>query len=443
MIRINVDTTGYQQDFNISRLKYVLDFISNHPSSPEDINFSVNEKNTGEGINISYSEINGDVKFWIKPNYIYFKKNPETRINVIHKKYIFNEIELIGFCNYGSADIIPFDIFETIFFHISRYEEWFFAGGEKDKHGTMRSKAQFLVKNHLHHSPVVDHLVYYFYASLGLTPKKLITTFSLTHDIDFIRKFSGFFKFLKGYGNILFFQKSKLKNIILHTQHYILFKVGKRKDTYDTFQWLLVYNESITQKVIYFLTGGKTKYEGFFDINSLDVKNIIEQAKEKGYRIGLHPSYNSMNELDIIREELEVLTQLTKENIELSRQHYLRFDPCITTKLLDSVNIKSDSSLGYRDLIGFRCGTGFPYHLYDFENERAFKCLEVPLVVMDVAGMRECGGDSSKWVKLISEFMAENRYYTHITFNFHNSFFDPVVVDVGLLKKWYLQQFGT
>ena len=62
---------------------------------------------------------------------------------------------------------------------------------------------------------------------------------------------------------------------------------------------------------------------------------------------------------------------------------------------------------------------------------------------MDVAGMRECGGDSSQWVKLISEFMTENRYYTHITFNFHNSFFDPVVVDVDLLKKWYLQQFGT
>lgn len=44
MILINVDIPGLLHDFNISRLKYVLDFIANHPSSPGGVKFSINEK---------------------------------------------------------------------------------------------------------------------------------------------------------------------------------------------------------------------------------------------------------------------------------------------------------------------------------------------------------------------------------------------------------------
>ena len=443
MIMINVDTSGYLNDFNISRLKYVLDFIANHPAHPEGVKFSVNEENDKENMNIYYTEVDCGEKNWIKPINIFFKKNHKQAKQAVQRKITFYDMELTGFCAEGSPESMPFDIFETIFFHISRYEEWFCADHEKDIHGTMRSTAQYLVKNKLHHIPIVDHLVHYFYSSIGLKPKKLPTTYSLTHDIDVIRKFSTCYKFLLGYGNIMLYQKNKIRNIIHHTRHFLEVKAGKRKDTYDTFHWLLVGNDNISQKVIYFLAGGETKYEGFFNINEPEVKKIMAQAKEKGYRIGLHPSYNSMNNVNIIQKEYQALVGIAKEDIDLSRQHYLRFDPSVTSKVLESAGIKSDSSLGYRDLIGFRCGTGFPYHLYDFENEKAFGCVEVPLIVMDVAGMRECGWDSSLWIKLISEFLSENSHYTNITFNFHNSFFDPVVVNVDMLKKWYLHQFGS
>ncbi|MBP6566170.1 MAG: hypothetical protein KA270_03325 [Saprospiraceae bacterium] len=442
MILINVAIPGLLHDFNISRLKYVLDFIANHPSSPGVVKFSINEKNGEENIKVYYSDVGFNKINWVKPINIFFKKNFKPIKPIAQTKLSINDLELTGFCADGSPESMPFDVFETIFFHISRYEEWFCADHERDIHGTMSSTAQYLVKNKLYHIPVVDHLVYFFYSSIGLSPNKRTTTYSLTHDVDFIKKFSSYYKFLLGYGNILIYQKNKIQNIIHHTRHFFQVKAGKIKDTYDTFHWLLVGNDRISQRVIYLLSGGQTKYEGFFDIKSTYVKKLIEKAKEKGYQIGLHPSYNSMNNLSIIQAERDVLSEIVKEDIELSRQHYLRFDLSVTAKILELAGIKSDSSLGYRDLIGFRCGTGYPYHLYDFENEKAFEFVEVPLIVMDVAGMRECGWDSSLWIKLISEFISENSHYTHITFNFHNSFFDPVVVDVALLKRWYLQQFG-
>lgn len=53
--------------------------------------------------------------------------------------------------------------------------------------------------------------------------------------------------------------------------------------------------------------------QGFFDMKSTYVKNyLIEKAKEKGYQIGLHPHYNSMND-HIIQAERNVLWKLQKK----------------------------------------------------------------------------------------------------------------------------------
>ncbi len=149
----------------------------------------------------------------------------------------------------ADLEFIPFDIFETIFFHISRYEEWFCEEKNLDLHGTLLSSHQYLVKNNVHQIPLVDLLVCYFLEKLGIQPKICATTYTLTHDIDVLLKYPSFYKFLRGFGNILLYQKHKIKKFVRHTINYIKSKHGINTDPYDTFDWILMANNpKIKQK---------------------------------------------------------------------------------------------------------------------------------------------------------------------------------------------------
>jgi hypothetical protein len=50
---------------------------------------------------------------------------------------------------------------------------------------------------------------------------------------------------------------------------------------------------------------------------------------------------------------------------------------------LKLARVKSDSTLGFPDHIGFRNGASFAFPPYDFENERHHDFLEIPLAIMD------------------------------------------------------------
>ncbi|MBQ2076541.1 MAG: hypothetical protein II471_03415, partial [Bacteroidales bacterium] len=69
--------------------------------------------------------------------------------------------------------------------------------------------------------------------------------------------------------------------------------------------------------------------------------------------------------------------------ISAVRQHFLRFDVRKTPQVWQERGIRSDSTLGFPERDGFRCGTCHPYPLYDIENDCALEVVEHPLVAMD------------------------------------------------------------
>ena len=113
----------------------------------------------------------------------------------------------------------------------------------------MSFKEQYLVKNNLHSIPVVDLLVLYFYEKVGLIPKKLETTFTISHDVDVLKKYPSFYKFLRGFGNIMLYQVNKFSKLFRHLKSYIRYLSGINHDPYDSFDWLLINDHpKITQK---------------------------------------------------------------------------------------------------------------------------------------------------------------------------------------------------
>ena len=188
------------------------------------------------------------------------------------------------------------------------------------------------------------------------------------------------------------------------------------------------------------MAGGETRFDNFYEIEHPKVSDIIGKAKKAGYDVGIHPSYNAAFKPDLFAQEKDRLERVTGHSIHRNRQHWLRFNWEITPYFYEKYRITEDASLGYRRRLGFRCGTGFPYHLYDFKREKAFKWVECPMVFMESSAIHEARREGVLLLDLMNSFLEDNAYNTHISFNFHNSNFDPTTTHGPVLKKFYFNR---
>ena len=419
-----------------NRFRYVLEFISQHPMLEDLIEFTHQEDSNFDLI-LSYGSKESN-SFFIPAQQLLFHNKSISYNKLNPNKYDFTSMpiysvelsktrEIKDFFYQGS---FQFDILETIFFHISRMEEWYCEDRQLDDCDLMKSTEQFLVKNDLYHLPVIDHLIYAFAKVIGLAVKLQKTVFRITHDIDEVFQDPSLFSTIRRTGGILW-RRQKLSAIPKVWSAYF-----HQRNEYNTFDWMLT-DQSNIEKCIYFLVGGATKYDTPYPIDTEEMKTIFQLCKKRNYQIGIHPSFDAWRNNELLTSEKEKLEQQINLPIVISRQHFLHFDFKKTPELLIQNNIKEDSSIGYRDLIGFRCGTGFGYRLYNFKEEAPFDFLEVPLIFMDSALFRATNHDIEKVKERWNTFLDKNKFHTKITFNFHNSrFYDAHIHEIPL-KKWY------
>lgn len=120
-------------------------------------------------------------------------------------------------------------------------------------------------------------------------------------------------------------------------------------------------------------------------------QDAVRRIADAGCEIGLHGSYASHCDAEMLGRERDVLERLTGEPVTGVRQHFLRFDSMRTWKAHAQAGFATDSTFGFVEEIGFRAGTAFPYQVYDVEADRPLPLLELPLVVMDRALERHLG----------------------------------------------------
>lgn len=443
----------------LPRLQYVLDFLTRHPLAPEGVRFTLHKEDSEQTITYGDKAIQGEGSHMPAQEY-FFRASLPNRTTVFLKPFAHQGVQIYAVqIGETSEQLEPlffehgrfgFDIFETIFYHISRWEEWNCFPNELDQHGRMNPETMTLVKNDLHLVPVVDQLVWCFFQALGLPVLDRRTTRQWSHDVDLLRKFPNTWKFAKAVASMLFFQKSGRGFRTLFKQFWKT-KWQRLRDPFDTFDWLLREGGG-GEKVIYWLSGGQRKgIENHFDISDPEVKSLMESARSRGYQIGLHPSYDAALNERLFLSELMVLTRIAGQPILHSRQHFLRWQFPETPVIIEKSGIRFDSTLGFSDRIGFRCGTGFPYRLYHFKEERAFEFFEIPLVVMDVALLRQSGFDFlkpagneqalQKAAASLLSFLDQNEKLTDINFNIHNSTFDEVYLDVRAFRQLWEKVF--
>ncbi len=433
-----------------NRIEYLVRFLNSHPLCPPEVDLicSTPHQNIHEltpSFSIVYKKElpsrNARNSFFLKPQQLIFGSKIWNTEALFANSYSFGDFDLYSVENqkkppgkFIEGNVFAFDLFETLFFHLGRYEEYHCPPDKKNLHDEMISTEHFLVREQIYRIPVVDQLVFCFFQALDLKPEKRSTTYRMTHDIDVIRKFPSFLKSGRSLARLVK-ERQGVGAFRRFLKSWAATKTGVAKDPYDTFDWLL--DNKVEERVIYLMAGGNTKYENFYKITQVVANQVLEKAIKAGYSIGIHPSYQTYRDELLFREEKEKLEGEIGKKVTQSRQHFLRFRFDKTPGVLEKNQIENDSSLGYQDLIGFRCGTGFEYRLYHFEEERASRFLETPMVVMDIGLLGEAENDIQMAETILFDFLNENRFFTKITFNFHNSSFDEVMYDGDKFRKLY------
>ncbi len=425
----------------LPRIGYVLDFLTNHPNAPAGgVHWLFTDGPSEEAILITYGDRTAKTGFQVPAqNLILPTVLPVTRF-LAPGRYHFREYTLFSVEKSlpgpsssapfvlpvaDSAVCFAFDWIETLFFHLSRLEEYEVKPEELDEYGTLAADRQFLPRHQLHHLPVVDHLVNAIYLAIGLLPQQRPTSWTVTHDIDHFRLFSPRFKLWRYLGGTAWRYRS-LKGWLPLLRQYGACRWREAADPFSVLEGLFA-DQSQLERTIYFAAVSQpfppdpsyTPEEPF-------MRTVWNRAADLGYQLGLHPSYHTWRDAHLFQIELDRLQQWSGRTIRHTRQHYLRFAFPDTAAIIAQTHLTEDSTLGHWDRIGFRCGTGFAYHLYDFAHEKPYTWLEKPLVVMDMGLLYETGFDAAAMSKLWAEFTHANQTGTHITVNFHNSvFFEP------------------
>jgi hypothetical protein len=302
--------------------------------------------------------------------------------NNVFFKYSFmdNDGKDLLFTQLLSGTIVfNIDIIAIAFFMLSRVEE--VDSPNLDVHSRFPAKSSLAYKLCFLDRPIVDEfslLLQSLIKSLfpGWEPKTSKFSIKLSHDIDTVRSVSF---------------REICRDIVKRVN---FFKITKKMQ-----QYILKFNDpailgclklaELSEKngfksAFYFMSAEKkTIYDNGYDIKSFITRNLITNLQFRGHEIGFHAGYDTMDDLIKFKRQKYCLDAVLKEVYYGGRQHYLRFKNPNTWRIWEKERMKYDSTLGYADHEGFRCGTCHPYHPYDIEKDRPMDILEIPLIVMD------------------------------------------------------------
>ena len=307
---------------------------------------------------------------------------------------------------YGSAKVkcdeahgeIGIDIFGSCFFMLSRYEE--VVCDSRDEHERFKAKDSIAHKESFLTRPIVNEYLEIFWSCcLQLWPnlerKKRAFKMRVTADVDqpYAAGVKSLTRQLKQIGGDLAKRKSAGRAFV-STLNYVCTRYGNYRfdPQLNMFPWMMSVNERSGNAIdFYFITDHTDSHmDGCYSMDEEVIRQLVRDIFQRGHTIGLHPSYHTFRSpLQLNREAKVLIDVLDNENISQDtiggRQHYLRWDPAQTAINWSDSSLSYDSSLGYAEHAGFRCGTCYEYTLYDVIGRRPLDIMERPLIAMEVS----------------------------------------------------------
>lgn len=223
----------------------------------------------------------------------------------------------------------------------------------------------------------------------------------LTHDVDFVSRISLSAKAARqSFGGLLKSKSTPLKKAVklvrlggqFSLQRFLL--AGKDDPFWQYEKWLALEDRFGFHSTFYFFPSPLLRIHEWdcsyqlsdtvkYRDKKMTVVEMIREIKKSGWEIGLHGSYYSAFDQDLLSFQKKAVEDAAGESIISTRQHYLHYDVRITPKLQANAGFKTDSTQGFNRSVGFRSATSYPYYCWDFEQESAMPVLEIPQHIMD------------------------------------------------------------
>jgi hypothetical protein len=289
--------------------------------------------------------------------------------------------EIKGFCPVPGGEV-PFDIFSSTFFVITRFEEyWRFKG---DDFGRFRAEDSLQSHNKMLDTPVVDiwrqkfnRLLQSRFPQIPIEERQY--SFLSTIDIDSAYAYlhKGLYRTIGGFGkDIVRFDFKNLKRRIRVLR-------GSVNDPYDTYAYMDEQHQNHKAEALYFfLVSDFGEYDRNLPISSTAYSKLITNRSKK-YGVGLHPGVGSHRRFDVIISEKSRIEKLIGRPCVHSRQHYLILKFRTTYRLLRAAGIRHDFTMGFHDQPGFRAGTARPFLWFDLKKDETSNLMVHPFMIMD------------------------------------------------------------
>lgn len=304
---------------------------------------------------------------------------------------IANRPQPISFCEQDrikglypvpAPSAINFDIFASAFFLVTRYEEHF--PGHRDKYDRFRPSNSMNVKGGYLDRPMVNYYAIELrkilsarYPALKFvnTPFEYIPTFDI--DMAYSYKHKGFLKNTGG------FVRSFVLSDFREMRERASVLLGRRKDPFDTFDYLLqVCKENSLRSIFFFLLGDESRFDKNISFDNEAFRELIRSVAEQA-EVGIHLSYKSHVSSGRSRMEIQRLEKIIDAPVTRNRFHYLRFKFPDTFHRLVNIGIKEDYSMGYASRNGFRAGISSPFYFFDIRKNVVTDLKIVPFAFMD------------------------------------------------------------
>lgn len=375
---------------------------------------------------IAYTSFVMNTDAFIQSNSLLFETDIKSIIPVAEREYD----DFPKFFKSSITDLLGYDLFAMVFYFASRYEEYL--DSEKDNHQRFQAENSIAFKYNCLHIPFLNKAIKQFSDKLKSKFPELVfktRVFNFLSTIDIDNAFAYANKGLKR--NIGGLTKDILSLKFNQISSRLKSNLNDEKDPYNTFEQInLLSKETQTALQYFVLIGDYAAYDKNPHYQSEGFRKLLKSLSDK-YTMGLHPSYESYNNLEKIGIEKKRLEGVIGKKVTSARCHFLRVNLLHTYREFVKQGITDDYTMIYASQSGFRTGLCVPYKWFDLKKNEATDLTLHTSVIME-GTLRDYNKLSSelaksKTIELLNEVKKCGGEFISI---FHNDSF------VAEQKEW-------